>query len=211
MDPLSLTASLIAVLQISGSLISSLYAYHNSAKAAAKEAARIIDEVNSLRCVLEGLLRAVGGGEDSSRDGDSGEEDDGRDTSAARLCTFRQLAAPGGELERCRADLEVLQAQLGVSEDGRLGDVAREGGAARWKALKQALLWPLKEADVHRVLENLQRAKGTLGLALAADQTVLTMEIQEGVWSLSRDFTAMELGKNVFPDCLAFYLFFLDL
>jgi hypothetical protein len=205
MDPLSLTASLIAVLQISGSVISSLYAYRNSVKTAAKEAARIIDEVNSLRGVLEGLLQAVGGGEDHGDDDDR--EDSGREAGAARLRTFQQLAAPGGELDRCRADLEALQTQLGVAEDGRQKNVVTDSGAARWKALKQALLWPLKEADVRYVLENLQRAKGTLGLALAADQAVLTMEIQEGVWALSRDFAAMELGEDLFPDCLTFYFY----
>jgi hypothetical protein len=218
MDPLSLTASLIAVLQISGSIISSLYVYHSSAKSAGKEAARMIDEVNSLRGVLEGLLRAVD--EDGTDNNDAPGAGNGNGGGATRLRTLQQLAAPGGELERCRAELEALQAQLGV-EAWDLGGLkgeemgrGKEKGkgvvtgnvAAMWKAVKHALAWPLKEGDVRRILENLQRAKSTLGLALAADQAVLTMEIREGVWNLSRDFAAMELGEDASSDYLTSFL-----
>ena len=49
MDPLSVTASIIAVIQISGTVISICYDYRNAVKDAAKEVARIIDEVKSLQ------------------------------------------------------------------------------------------------------------------------------------------------------------------
>jgi hypothetical protein len=53
MDPLSLTTSAIAILQISGVIINTCYDYRIRAKNIAKDASRIINELNGLRTVLE--------------------------------------------------------------------------------------------------------------------------------------------------------------
>src|ERR1700736_3669672 len=98
MDPLSITASLIAVLQISGTVISALYEYRSGVKSASRDAARVIAELNSLRSILESLLQAV-------------EKEDIRTSSSggsggSRLANFQALTKPDGELKRCQADLE---------------------------------------------------------------------------------------------------------
>src|ERR1700730_16856874 len=104
MDPLSLTASLIAVLQISGTVISALYEYRTSVKGASNDAARIISELNDLRGVLESLLQAVE--KENTVVVFAGD-------GVSRLATFQSLAKPNGELERCKADLEAVSTKLG--------------------------------------------------------------------------------------------------
>lgn len=178
MDPLSITASLIAVLQISGALISTLYEYRASVKSASADAARIISELNGLRGVLESLLQAV--------EKESGNVSGG-DVSGSRLATFQALAKPVGELEHCNADLEAVNLKLG-------GDGA--GSASGWRKVKRALEWPFKEKDVEKLLQSVQRAKSTMHLALWADQTALTLEIHEGVGNLTRQFVASSLDER---------------
>lgn len=57
MEPLSVTASIIAVIQISGAVISICYEYRSAVKGALKAATRITKEVKGLQDVLERLLR----------------------------------------------------------------------------------------------------------------------------------------------------------
>jgi hypothetical protein len=170
MDPLSVTASLIAILQISGTVISTLYEYRKGVKYASKDAAKIIEELNSLRGVLECLLSAA-------------ENEELVTEGLSRLSTFRQLAKPNGELERCKVDLLALNAEL-QPESG-------------WKALRQALIWPLKETDVKNTLDNIQRYKSTLHFALSTDQAVVTLEIHDGVRIVAEHLAESRLGEHV--------------
>jgi hypothetical protein len=170
MDPLSITASLIAILQISGTVISALYEYCKGVKYASKDAAKIIEELNSLRGVLEYLLSAA-------------EKEELVTEGLSRLSTFQQLAKPNGELERCKADLVALNAEL-QPESG-------------WKALRQALVWPLKETDVKNTLDILQGYRSALRFALSADQAVVTLEIHNGVRIVTEQLAESRLGKHV--------------
>jgi hypothetical protein len=177
MDPLSITASLIAVLQISGTVISALYEYRNGVKGASKDAARIIAELNSLRGILESLLQAV-------------EKEDYKASSnggGSRLANFQALTHPDGELKRCQADLEAVSAKL-------VGDDA--GSLSGWKKVRKALIWPFKEKDVEKLLQSVQKATSTMQFALSADQTALTLDIHEGVSNLTRQFAATSLDQR---------------
>lgn len=170
MDPLSITASLIAILQISGTVISALYEYRKGVKHASKDAAKIIEELNSLRDVLESLLSVA-------------EKEESVAEETSRLSTFRQLAKPNGEFERCKATLVALNSRL-QPESG-------------WKALKQALVWPLKEAEVKNTLDDLQRSKSTLHFALSTDQAVVTLEIHDRVKNLTEQLTEGRICKRI--------------
>jgi hypothetical protein len=176
MDPLSITGTLIAVLQISGTVISALYEYRNGVKSASGDAARIITELNSLRSILESLLQAV-------------EKEDAASSSGAggsRLANFQMLTHPNGELKRCQADLEAVSGKLGSEEPGSLFG---------WKKVRQALVWPFKEKDVEKLLQSVQRAKSTMQFALSTDQTVLTLEIHKEVSSLTQHFAVSSLDQ----------------
>jgi len=56
MDPLSLTASIITVIELSGAVVRICYNFRKSVKGASGEAAKITKELNALHNVLEQLL-----------------------------------------------------------------------------------------------------------------------------------------------------------
>ncbi len=207
MDPLSITASLIAVLQISGTIISALYEYRSGVKSASKDAARLIEELNSLRAVLESLLSAVEKEEGSLEASESWirvehEEGEGFELApgpkpglpgyestdskpTSRLASFQALTGRGSELEGCKTDLEAVREKLGPVGEGKV------------RAMKEKLSWPFKEKDVEKLMASVRRARDTMHFALSADQTVMTLEIHEQVGNISKQFTASSLGKKL--------------
>jgi hypothetical protein len=182
MDPLSITASLIAVLQVSGTVISALYEYRNGVRSASTDAARIITELNSLRSILESLLQAV-----ETEAAPKTSFSDSNSSGGSRLGNFQALTLPNGELERCQADLEAVSVKLGVDNGAPL-----QG----WKKARMALVWPFKEKDVEKLLQSVQKAKSTMQLALAADQTAMTLEIHEKVSHLTDHFATSSLDQR---------------
>jgi len=140
MDPLSITASAIAVLQISGAIINVCYDYRSRVKSSAKDASRIVNELNGLRSVIESLFEIL--------------EDESEHTS--KRSALRELASIDGPLKTCEVELRALEKKLEPKEG--------------WRALKAAMFWPLKESDVKSVLQNIDTTKSTVQLALAADQ-----------------------------------------
>lgn len=66
MDPLSLTGTLIAVLQITTSVISVCYDYRAGVASASRDVIRITDSLNALKDSLDALLRLV----ETSRSGE---------------------------------------------------------------------------------------------------------------------------------------------
>lgn len=141
MDPLSLTASCIAILQLSGAIINTCYDYRSRVKSAAKDASRIVNELNSLRSIIESLFVLL--------------EDEAEDRSSEKSA-LKELAREGGPLDGCKAELETLKKKLEPKEG--------------WRATRAMLLWSLKESDVKRVLQTIDRTKATLQLVLATDQ-----------------------------------------
>ena|SRR5436853_275853 len=118
--------------------------YRAGVESASREVIQITSELNSLRDVLESLLRIV----------EKSQSNDSKDGS--RLATFELLIKEGGPLMTCKAELEALKSKL-EPERG-------------WRKMRNRLVWPLKEGEVRRTLDGLERLKGTMGLALSADQ-----------------------------------------
>lgn len=58
-EPMSLVASLIAVVQISGSVISCCYEYRKGVKNAPKDVLRMINEIAGLRNLVERLVTLI--------------------------------------------------------------------------------------------------------------------------------------------------------
>ena len=164
MDPISITGTVIAVVQITSSVISICYDYRSSAKGSTREIIQITDELNSLKDVLESLLRVV----------EKAEEDESRNDG--KLATFQLLLKEEGPLATCKQELVRLKGKL-EPEKG-------------WRKVRQNLTWPLKEGEMRRALEAcecasatrlspassidqcalVERLKGTMSLALSTDQ-----------------------------------------
>jgi hypothetical protein len=141
MDPLSITASAIAIVQLSGAIINTCYNYRNGVKSASKDACRIINELNSLRTVIEDLFQLL---------------EDEHETKSIRESTLSKLSRRDGALTNCEAVLRELSKKLEPK--------------AGWRATKAAILWPLRESDMRKVLQEIDRAKSTIQLALDVDQ-----------------------------------------
>ena len=96
-DPFSITATIIAVIQLTGTVAHLCYQYGNAVKGAGKDAARIANQVEDLRGVLRQLLSIV-----------HEEEEAG----THRLLAFDELTQPEGSLKQCYNDLDVLRTSL---------------------------------------------------------------------------------------------------
>jgi hypothetical protein len=157
MDPLSFTASILAVLQVTSKVVSICYDYRAAARDSSWELPRVIEEVKSLQNVLETLENCAS-------------EMENPDTDArARLSTLQLLCKPitsneRGLLDMCLEELKKLKEKLASP---------KWMGSAGFKrqAVGAALRWPLNKTDTLRILEMIGRFRDMLTLALTADQT----------------------------------------
>lgn len=150
MDPLSISASLIALLQATSSVISLCYDFRAVLTSSPWSLTRVIDEVKSLRNILETL-------EQLSRSDSSDSK-----SIMKRRPVFELLCDPGnGPLVRCERELRYLEEKI-IAPLGK-------GGGKR-KALCQAMGWRLKDGDASECLERIERCKSTLALAISADE-----------------------------------------
>jgi hypothetical protein len=136
------SASVIAILQVTGTVINICYGYQSGVRNAPRDLDRITNQLISFRAVLENLL-TLARTEDKS--------------GLSRLSTLALLIEPDGLLCKCKLEVEHLKSSLEP--------------ASGWRKVGQALTWPLKEVDVKKTLNYLEQTTATLQLALTADQT----------------------------------------
>ncbi len=153
MEALSVTANVIAVLRAANTIISICCDYSAAVKGASWELPKVTKEVQSLRDVLELLAALAKGAENADPSAD------------ARLPALLRLCKPdAGPLAMCKAELESLKTKLEPPK--WTGPVT-----SKRTALMQTLSWPLKEGETRRMLQNIERYKTTLNMALEMDQT----------------------------------------
>jgi len=152
MDPLSITASIIAVLQVTSAVLSICNDYRSAAKSSSWEYSQVIKELASLRNVLEDLAEL------------SRNKTLTCGTSDSSLLVLTKLCDPSdGPLRTCLSEIEALKKKLTPpSWSGADGSKKR--------AFIQALAWPLKRDETTKTLETIGRFKATLSLALSSDQ-----------------------------------------
>ena len=153
MEALSVTANVIAVLQAANTIISICCDYSAAIKGASWELPKVTQEVRSLRDVLELLVALAKRAENT-------------DPSAeARLPALMQMCnSVTGPLAMCNDGLEFMRKKL---------EPPKWTGPATSKrtALMQTLSWPLKEGETKKMLQNIERYKKNLSMALEIDQT----------------------------------------
>lgn len=152
MDPLSISASIIAVLQATNSVVSLCYDFRAALKKAPWSLTRIIEDVKDLRGVLETLDRLV----------ETTNDKPGAD--AKKRPVFQLLCEPEtGPLASCLRELAYLERKIASSSC-----VGKTGSKGR--AFIQAVSWQLKDQDAMQCLERIERCKSSLALALTADE-----------------------------------------
>lgn len=92
-------------------------------------------------------------------------------SKAGELKNVEALAREGGALMGVLGELERLREMLEVEVEG--GEMGEKGEKKGWRGVRRLgrkLVWPLKEGDVVKALEGLERWRGVVGLAVSVDQ-----------------------------------------
>ncbi|SLM33828.1 P-loop containing nucleoside triphosphate hydrolase [Lasallia pustulata] len=176
MEGLALAASIVAILQITNSVISVCYSYSAAAKDAPWELSKVNAEMKSLRDVLQTLQPLAAQAEFASP------------SAGTRLPTLALLCVPGGLLNCCLDEVRRLDERL------KPPSWSDSFGPKR-KAFIQAFRWPLNKAETTKTLDDISRYRSILNLAITADQTTLTLEIQK--LSISTNDTVLGTQKDV--------------
>ncbi|KAL8992084.1 MAG: hypothetical protein Q9169_007385 [Polycauliona sp. 2 TL-2023] len=162
MEPLSITASVITVLQVTNKAVGFLVTLSN----APKEKSSLIDEFKNIRKKLEDLAQLSSNGDSAAK---------------AQLPTLKRvtdLKDKSSPLARCNMEVEALNVSL-ASTSGWAPE-----GSKRNEAI-QRLKWPFKDKEVSKVLERLASCRGELTSALSVDQTNLTLNLHRSVQTLA--------------------------
>jgi hypothetical protein len=172
-DPLGVTASIIAVLQLSSTVLG----YLVDVKDASANRKSLIREISFTRGILSTLNETV---------------DDARVSDETWSATIRSLEDPDGPLRLLTTTLQQLATTL--------EDSASTTGI---KKSANLLRWPFKQSEVEKILRVIERQKSTLSLALENDHIALSREIrnntkaiQDDITGLSREFAAARLDAK---------------
>lgn len=106
MDPLSVTASIIAILQLTSTVINSL----NDAKDASKDQARCATEASNVYFLLTNLRYRL---------------EEAKSENASWLTAVRALGVANGPLDQYRSALKQLQSKLTTASASRLQNAGR--------------------------------------------------------------------------------------
>jgi hypothetical protein len=142
MEALAGAASVIAVVQLADRVLSLCGKYALAVKDAKEDIQRLKSEVEALRDVLTGVDKLVGNNAPNSKASESA------------------LVALAGSIPKCKVELDELMIRLDPSKGRKV--MNRFG--------LRALKWPFKSKDVTKIIEALDRHKGTITLSLNVDQ-----------------------------------------
>lgn len=186
MDPLSVSASIIAVIQIATVVSTHCMQYVKSAKNVEGEILILVREIGGLKIVLDTLERTLDRGKllhDTSlqlqENGPSNASstcttliNTNNDSNADDLNdpyllpTFRKLCEMGKIFDECNEKLKKLANDIAPPK-------AIEHQTKK-DALIRALRWPLKESSMRRVLNDISNYITFFSLALSLDETYVT-------------------------------------
>ncbi|KAI9697117.1 MAG: hypothetical protein M1820_007932 [Bogoriella megaspora] len=183
MDPLSVSASIIAVLQAAGAVLAICYDFRAIVTKSPWTLTRLIEETRALRDVLEML-------ESTASANPEGSSDNG---SSTQKCLEFLCEPQKGILASCLEELKALETKL--------DPFAKQPAASkgRRKALFQALGWQLKSGDAKTSLKRIERYKNALCLALTVDQKSILIDIKRATSGIevSVESTDIRVSKIV--------------
>lgn len=151
MDPLSFTASLIAIVGLAGEVAKTCKSYINGIKNHPREIRLIYIKVTSLASILDGLTVL--------------HEDDYEDAKI-----LRQLKGPDGPIQKCQETIRELSDLVHLNSAS-----ATSGGSgtkrrrlmSKLPTLEQ-LAWPFRKDDAVSLLKRIATHKHTISAALTA-------------------------------------------
>lgn len=149
-DPLSITASIIAVLQLAGSVVG----YLRDVEGASKDCRKLILEISSIRGILDTVKEIAVDVENSEAEQWS--------------ATIGALILPDGPVKRLESMLQELQNRLKQMDS-----------AKGLKKLAKSLQWPFAKSETDNIIRAIERQKSLLALALDNNHLALSKAIKE--------------------------------
>ena len=157
MDPLSVTASAIAILQLTTSLIKVTHNYAKRVKNADKEIGKLIEELANLETVFKNLQtvseRADKYAAQRAETNDPAAGSTQSQNQDSLLPTVQKMIATGGPFQTCYDQMLAIQVEL-TKEQSKI---------------KRSLLWPSQKEDIQEVLRRLRNLKSDLDTAIISD------------------------------------------
>jgi hypothetical protein len=146
MDPLSITASVVAIVQIASTIISVCKDYVTTVANAPKDLRTILIQVGSVKCILETLELLI------SRGGDE------------VSIILQKLQNSDGPLDGCKQALIALN-NLFPTE----AECSKDGKRRKVLSSLRNLAWPLKESKARKLLKDIGQYKTTISVALTTE------------------------------------------
>lgn len=161
MDPLSVTASVIAVLQIVGTVSTHCMQYIKSAKNAKTVILRLVEELGGLQIVLGSLEELTQRGSHILQ-GKKIDGDEEWDEKSYLLPTLRKVCQLEHVFKECLRKLEQLERDIVPSSQLNLN---------KKESFFRTLHWPLKEAYMRGIMDDINHYMSLFSLALTLDET----------------------------------------
>ena len=149
MDPLSVSASIIALLQMTSKVIK----YINDVKGFSSERKGFIIELNGINIVLIQLQSSA---EEAEQAAELGEVDGWSDS-------LKSLNRPDGPLKLLEQTLRTLQTRLAPTQGV--------------KSVKKALTWPFQKDEAKELIATIERQKTLLNMARQNDHMYSLLNI----------------------------------
>ena len=155
MDPLSITASTISIIQVTSELIIGCRSYYKSVKNSPEEIAEILQELESFDVLLRSL-------KDISQSADKTPQQqveqwarhDIPQQKTNCLPMLQKMLEAGGPLSLCYHEMVVFKRKL-TKDQSRF---------------KKSLKWPFQKDEIKVVISRLRNLKSLLDTAIARDQ-----------------------------------------
>ena len=154
MDPISLTASTIAILQLTTELVKATRNVYKDIKNAPREVTELLDEFASFCTVLESLKVIIEDAQSDERFEVARNGQYGIPQKANRLPTIQEVTKADGPLATCHGEMVVLK--------GKLGENASK--------IKRSLKWPFEKRETIALTGRLRNLKSILDTAIATDK-----------------------------------------
>ncbi|KAI1210758.1 uncharacterized protein F4807DRAFT_451294 [Annulohypoxylon truncatum] len=177
MDPLSITASSIALLQVCSSILHICYNTHAILKCKPWCLSRVQDEVRELRGVLETIFQMAVDNQDSKEYPDE----------YGSLRILSQSQQNRGPLVLCLEDLRALESIL--------LEKYTDQPKTKLHAAMRAISWDISEKEIKQIIDRLARSKSTLNLAISADEVTLLLELRKLSSSMEND--VFNIGRTL--------------
>ncbi|KAK4231120.1 hypothetical protein QBC38DRAFT_258954 [Podospora fimiseda] len=172
MDPLSLGASIIAIIQISDHVIKACKLIIEAARDAPSDLRLILVEISTLRAVLDNLEFLAS-----------------CNLGPPNASNFETLK---GSILGCRQAMTELQKMLPVTVGS-----SPESKQSKPKMIMSALAWPMKQAKAMKLLDEITKYKNTMTLAMTTETIRDVKDIKTKVEAIYAELSEMQ-KKEVF-------------